>query len=49
MQITGHITDSMFRRYAITDEEQKADALFKMQDYLKADTKKVLPFRKAAY
>lgn len=34
MKITGHRTDSMFRRYAIVDEEQKRDALQKTQEYL---------------
>jgi len=36
MKITGHRTDSMFRRYAIVDEEQKRDALAKTQQYLVA-------------
>ena len=34
MKITGHRTDSMFRRYAIVCEEQKRDALAKTQLYL---------------
>ncbi|HXE32777.1 MAG TPA: site-specific integrase [Verrucomicrobiae bacterium] len=43
MKITGHRTDSMFRRYAIVDEEQKREALSKTQQYLaKAPTRKVL-------
>jgi integrase len=33
MKITGHRTDSMFRRYAIVDEQQKRDALAKTQQY----------------
>ena len=36
MKITGHRTDSMFRRYAIVDEEQKREALAKTQAYLAA-------------
>lgn len=34
MRITGHRTDSMFRRYAIVSEEQKREALAKTQAYL---------------
>ncbi len=34
MQITGHLTDSMFRRYCIVDEEQKRQALVKTAEYL---------------
>ena len=47
MKITGHRTDSMFRRYAIVDEEQKLEALEKTQAYLGERAKrKVLPMRK---
>ena len=34
MKITGHRTDSMFRRYAIASEDQKRDALARTQLYL---------------
>jgi hypothetical protein len=37
MKITGHRTDSMFRRYAIVDEEQKREALARTQQYLAAN------------
>ena len=34
MKITGHKTDSMFRRYAIVNEDQKRDALAKVQEHI---------------
>jgi integrase len=39
MKITGHRTDSMFRRYAIVDEKQKREALAKTQRYLATSAK----------
>jgi integrase len=43
MKITGHRTDSMFRRYAIVNEEQKRDALARTQKYLaEAPVRKVV-------
>jgi hypothetical protein len=40
MKITGHKTDSMFRRYAIVKVEQKRQALAKTQQYLAASAEK---------
>jgi len=37
MRITGHRTDSMFRRYVIVDESQKRDALTRTANYLGAE------------
>jgi len=49
MKITGHRTDSMFRRYAIVDESQKRDALAKTQAYLRTSTEhKVIRMKAAA-
>ena len=46
MKITGHRTDSMFRRYAIVNEEQKREALAKTQIYLaEAAERKVIPIK----
>ena len=46
MKITGHRTDSMFRRYAIVSEEQKREALAKTQLYLAAaEERKVVAMR----
>ncbi len=48
MKITGHRTDSMFRRYAIVSEEQKREALVKTQLYLAtAAERKVVRMRAA--
>jgi integrase len=47
MAITGHKTDSMFRRYNITTSDDKREALKKQLDYLKAQpATNVAEFRK---
>jgi len=46
MKITGHRTDSMFRRYAIVDEQQKQEALARTQIYLaQAAERKVMSMK----
>jgi len=40
MKITGHKTDSMFRRYAIVNEEQKRGALAKVQEHIATSAKR---------
>jgi integrase len=52
MKITGHRTDSVFRRYAIVDEEQKKQALASTAKYLVAAADRkiaVMPARKAGW
>jgi integrase len=46
MKITGHRTDSMFRSYAIVNEDQKREALAKTQQYLvNSGVRKVVAIR----
>ena len=48
MAMTGHLTNSIYRRYDIIDEEDMKESMGKVQDYLKAQPKgsKVTPIRK---
>jgi integrase len=47
MKITGHRTDSVFRRYAIGDDQQKRDALTKTQQFVSesAQARKVVAIK----
>jgi hypothetical protein len=48
MRITGHRTDSMFRRYAIVDEQLKREALGRTERHLAARAeRKVVAMAKA--
>jgi len=49
MAMTGHQTNSIYRRYDIIDEEDMKESMEKVQDYLKAQPRgsKVTPIRKA--
>ncbi len=48
MAMTGHLTNSIYRRYDIIDEEDLRASMDKVQGYLKAQPKgsKVTPIRK---
>ncbi len=50
MELTGHLTASIFQRYAIVDETMLTEAAVKLADHLKGDVKperKVIPVRSA--
>ena len=49
MEITGHKSVSIFRRYNITDEGDICEAPTKTQSYLESLSKKpnIVPFKKA--
>jgi len=49
MAMSGHKTNSIYKRYDIMDEEDLKESMGKVQDYLKAQPKgsKVAPIRKA--
>jgi hypothetical protein len=46
MEITGHLTPSVFERYNITDDRDRRDAVAKLA--AAAQDRQVLPFQKAA-
>jgi hypothetical protein len=43
MRITGHKTDSSFRRYLIVDEEMLAQATGAVAEFLEARARRVRP------
>ncbi|MFB3061713.1 MAG: hypothetical protein ACE10C_10120 [Candidatus Binatia bacterium] len=47
--MTGHQTNSIYRRYDIIDEEDMKQSMEKVQEFLKGQTRrsKVAPIRKA--
>jgi hypothetical protein len=47
MAITGHATSSMFKRYAITSEAQKAQALAQVEQFVtsSAQDRKVIAMK----
>ncbi len=50
MELTGHLTASIFQRYAIVDETMLTEAAAKLASHLKGDVKperKVIPVRRA--
>ncbi len=49
MKMSGHVTNSIYRRYDIIDEDDLKESMGKVQEYLKAQPKgaKVAPFKKA--
>jgi len=46
MRITGHETNSMFRRYSIVDEEDLTEAMQKVQKHNEAERAKVVQIAK---
>jgi integrase len=50
MKITGHKTESVYRRYAITDKESIAEGMKKIHEFRQqqAEDRSVVPFRKEA-
>jgi len=49
MKMSGHVTNSIYRRYDIIDEDDLKESMGKVQDYLKEQPKgaKVAPIKKA--
>jgi len=49
MKMSGHVTNSIYRRYDINDEDDLKESMGKVQDYLREQPKraKVAPIKKA--
>ena len=50
MKITGHKTEAVYRRYAITDKESTAEGMKKIHEFRQqqAEDRTVVPIRKEA-
>lgn len=46
MELTGHVTESTFRRYDITDDRDRREALRRAQEYSETAARTVRPFEK---
>ena len=50
MRISGHKTEAVYRRYAITDKKSTAEGMKKIHEFRQqqAEDRTVVPFRKEA-